>query len=116
MLCNRKDSATSCQSSMLDKVTIPRFAKLSGYTEDAVRAKIERGVWLEGVVWLRAPDNRILISLQGYDSWAEGLAYAKQGRTRSRSTSATRASAVVSDLDLHRLRRISNTPPDSKQP
>src|SRR6185369_3330703 len=99
-----------------DKVTITRFAELSGYTEDAVRAKIERGVWLEGVVWLRAPDNRILIKISGYDAWAEGQAYAPQVSARSRSTSDTKASAAVSDFASHRRRRISSTPPDSKQP
>jgi hypothetical protein len=101
---------------MLDKVTIPRFAELSGYTEEAVRAKIERGVWLEGVVWLRAPDNRILISIQGYDAWAEGQAFAPQATSRSRSTSVTKASAAVSDFASHRRRKTSSTPPDSRQP
>lgn len=101
---------------MLDKVTIPRFVELSGYTEEAVHKKIERGVWLQDREYVRAPDGRILISLQGFDKWAEGQASAPQAHGRSKSTSVTKASAVVSDFDSHRRRRTSSTPPDSKQP
>ena len=51
-------------------VTIKLFSKISGYTENAIRTKISRGVWLEGQVWVRAPDGRQLISLNGYEKWA----------------------------------------------
>lgn len=57
---------------MLRHVTIPRFAQDAGYTEKAVRRKIESGVWLEGVVWVKAPDGRILIDVEGYESWVKG--------------------------------------------
>lgn len=57
---------------MLRHVTIERFAELSGYTPDAVRSKIKRGDWLEGTVWTKAPDGRILIDLEGYERWATG--------------------------------------------
>lgn len=56
-------------------VTIPKFEELSGYSADAIRTKISRGVWLEDRVWKRAPDNRILIDIEGYELWAEDLAY-----------------------------------------
>lgn len=57
---------------MLRHVTIAKFAAESGYTEDAIRAKIKNGVWLEGVVWVKAPDGRILISIEGYETWVQG--------------------------------------------
>ena len=57
---------------MLRYVTIPKFYEMSGYTEDAIRAKIKGGVWLEGVVWKKAPDGRILINPEGYEKWVEG--------------------------------------------
>ena len=41
-----------------------------GYTPDAVRSKIKRGDWLEGEVWIKAPDVRILIDCEGYEKWA----------------------------------------------
>jgi hypothetical protein len=53
-------------------VTIPKFSTDSGYTEDAIRTKIKNGVWLEGQVWMKAPDGRILIIIEGYERWAEG--------------------------------------------
>lgn len=57
---------------MLRFVTIEKFCAESGYTPDAVRTKIQRGVWLEGAVWIKAPDGRILIDTEGYERWASG--------------------------------------------
>ena len=54
-------------------VTIDRFSYLSGYSPDAVRSKIKRGDWLEGQVFIKAPDGRILISTEGYERWVQGL-------------------------------------------
>ena len=51
---------------MLRFVTIGKFSAESGYTEGAVRAKIDRGDWLEGEVYVRAPDGRILIDTEGF--------------------------------------------------
>lgn len=87
---------------MLDKVTIPRFAELSGYTEKAIRAKIDRGDWPEGV-YIRAPDDRILISIRGYEEWAEGRACALLVPRQSSSTSAGRGN--VTDLASASRRR-----------
>lgn len=57
---------------MLRHVTIPKFSDDSGYTEKAIRRKIESGVWLEGEVWIKAPDGHILIDREGFDAWATG--------------------------------------------
>jgi hypothetical protein len=57
---------------MLRYVTIGKFAAESGYTEEAIRAKIKNGVWLHGSVWIKAPDGRNLIDIQGYERWVEG--------------------------------------------
>jgi hypothetical protein len=54
---------------MLRWVTIKKFSEMSGYTANAVRSKITRGDWLEGHLWIKAPDGRILIDLVGYESW-----------------------------------------------
>jgi len=45
---------------------------LTGYTVKAMERKIERGDWVEGKVWKRAPDGRIVIDLSGYQQWVEG--------------------------------------------
>jgi hypothetical protein len=47
--------------------------RITGYTVKAMERKIERGDWLEGKVWIRAPDGRVLIDLVGYHKWVEGL-------------------------------------------
>lgn len=53
-------------------MTVAKFAVESGYSEEPIRAKIKNGVWLEGMVWKRAPDGRVLISTEGYERWVEG--------------------------------------------
>lgn len=53
-------------------LTVAKFSVESGYSEEAIRAKIKNGVWLEGMVWKRAPDGRVLISTEGYERWVEG--------------------------------------------
>lgn len=50
-------------------LTIRKFANESGYTEAAIRAKIADGTWTEDQVWRRAPDNRILIDVYGFEEW-----------------------------------------------
>lgn len=52
-------------------VRLPRFEQLTGYTQKAVRRKIEAGVWLEGREYRRAPDGRIMVDLEGYKKWVE---------------------------------------------
>jgi hypothetical protein len=54
---------------MVRFVTVEKFATMSGYTPDAIRSKIKRGDWLEGKVWIKAPDGRILIDTNGYEEW-----------------------------------------------
>jgi hypothetical protein len=53
-------------------VTINKAAELSGYSPKAIRRKQARGIWLEGDIWVKAPDGRILISIEGIERWAEG--------------------------------------------
>ena len=53
-------------------VLLQRFGELTGYTVDAINAKIKRGQWLQGELWVKAPDGRILIDLIGYTEWAAG--------------------------------------------
>ena len=51
-------------------VRIPKFCEDTGYTKGAVETKIARGVWLQGKEYLRAPDNCVLIDMEGYNRWA----------------------------------------------
>ncbi len=56
----------------LQYVLIPLFSELTGYSEKAIRCKIQEGVWLEGKHYRRAPDGRITMDIQAYYSWVEG--------------------------------------------
>ena len=42
------------------------------YAEPAIRTKIARGEKLEGRVWIKGPDGRILVDVEGYEVWATG--------------------------------------------
>jgi len=46
--------------------------EMTGYTIKAMQRKIERGEWVEGKVWIRAPDGRVLISIPDFEKWVEG--------------------------------------------
>lgn len=55
-------------------VQIPLAAIITGYTEKAIRRKIEEGIWIEGREYRKAPDGHILISIEGYRKWVEQAA------------------------------------------
>jgi hypothetical protein len=53
-------------------VLIAKIQELIGYTDDAVRAKIKRGVWLKGIHWTIAPDGRLAFNVEAIQKWIEG--------------------------------------------
>jgi hypothetical protein len=52
-------------------VLLPLANLITGYSVKAMERKIERGDWVEGKVWRRAPDGRILVDLIGFQKWVE---------------------------------------------
>jgi hypothetical protein len=62
-------------SMQLEWVLIPVFSQLTGYSEKAVRRKIEDGVWIRGRHYRKAPDGRMTMNIQCYYAWAEGKEY-----------------------------------------
>lgn len=54
-------------------VLLPLASAITGYTVKAMERKIERGDWVEGRVYKRAPDGHILLDMLGYQTWVEGL-------------------------------------------
>jgi hypothetical protein len=63
--------------------------KLTGYTVKAMEQKIDSGVWLEGVVWMRAPDGKRHIIMEGYHKWVETGQGSSPAKRRSKSASQT---------------------------
>ena len=55
-------------------VTEALMAEITGYTIEAIRSKRKNGVWLEGKLWKKAPDGRVLYSPSGYEQWVEEAA------------------------------------------
>lgn len=53
-------------------ITIQKLSELSGYTVPALRMKMERGVFIEGVHYKRAPDGRIHFNIKAYEAWVNG--------------------------------------------
>jgi hypothetical protein len=72
-------------------VTIPLAAQVTGFTEKAIRRKIEEGVWLEGREFVKAPDGHILISIKGYSQWVEKGWVSRSANDPSASHSPLRA-------------------------
>src|SRR5690606_41248976 len=77
-------------------LTIRKFALETGYSEDAIRTKIRDGVWPETDVWVKAPDGRVLVDVEGYNEWASStMVFGRPRRRQSRSTSAIAGCAAA---------------------
>jgi hypothetical protein len=72
-----------------------KFCAESGYTEKAVRRKIQDGIWIEGQQWRKAPDGHVMIDIEGYERWVEGQrVLSNLSSPPSVSSSRTRARAA----------------------
>jgi hypothetical protein len=76
--------------------TIKQFSAESGYSEAAIRTKVHDGTWPEGLVYMRAPDGRVLISVEGYASWVESAEYGRPQRVALKSVSCSTARNAAS--------------------
>jgi len=52
-------------------VLLRKAAEITGYSVKAIERKIERGQWVEGREWVKAPDGRRLVSIKGYEQWVQ---------------------------------------------
>ena len=86
---------------MLDYLTIGKYSLESGYSEKAIRSKINDGVWQENHEWLKAPDGRNLIIVEGVNLWVEaGLASKPRLKVASKSPSCLKATGVAKESNL----------------
>lgn len=53
-------------------VLVPVFCSITGYTDKAVRRKIEDGIWRQGTHYRKAPDGHVTMDMQAYYKWVEG--------------------------------------------
>ena len=52
-------------------VLLPLFCFLTGYSEKAVRRKIEDGIWKQNVHFRKSPDGHIQLDMLSYYAWVE---------------------------------------------
>jgi hypothetical protein len=52
-------------------VKLKKYCELSGDTEDAVHAKVRRGIWVKGVQIKAAGDNALWVNTEEVDKWVE---------------------------------------------
>lgn len=64
-------------------VTIVLASVKTGYSEKAIRRKIEDGVWIEGREYVRAPDGHIMIDMEGMEKWVVKGAASKSAKLAS---------------------------------
>ena len=50
---------------------VKMFSEYSGYTVKAINNKIDNGIWKQGSLWKKAPDNRRIINTLEYEKWQE---------------------------------------------
>jgi hypothetical protein len=65
-----KESSMGNMAIRIEWVLLPLFCALTGYTEKAVRRKIEDGVWLQGKHYKKVC-GRIHMSMEAYRQWVE---------------------------------------------
>ena len=56
-----------------DSVRIPVAAARLGYTVKAIERKIQSGVWLQGVHWVKAPDGHLFVDMASVRNWIKGV-------------------------------------------
>ncbi|MFZ2542126.1 MAG: hypothetical protein WAW75_10205 [Gallionella sp.] len=68
---------------MMPLITLQKLAVESGYTEDALRSKIARGEFAEGIHYIKSPDGRIHFIVEEYLKWVESSHTGKVSKSRS---------------------------------
>lgn len=54
---------------MVQLVTIKKYSEISGYSEEAIRQKIKKGVWLFGDHVFKGPDGRLMLKVEAIEKW-----------------------------------------------
>lgn len=53
-------------------VTIKKFAEMSGFSEEAIRQYLKKGIWVKDYHWVKSPNGRILIVVKAVNQWIAG--------------------------------------------
>ena len=86
---------------MFEYPTVDKFSAESGYSEKAIRAKMSDGTWQEDQQWIKAPDGRVLIIVEGIKQWVEaGLGSKQRLKVVSKSPSCLKVKGAGKGLSL----------------
>lgn len=70
--CSTVNKVSRAMGSQIETILIKAFCDKTGYTDKAVRRKIESGIWREGEMYVKSPDGHIHIIVEAYNRWVKG--------------------------------------------
>lgn len=53
----------------MELVTIKKFSEITGYSEEAIRQKLKKGIWRFREHAYKGPDGRIMINVNSIYEW-----------------------------------------------
>lgn len=53
-------------------VTTKKLAEMTGYTEEAIRMKVKKGIWQRNIHYYKAPDNKLMFVVEVVHKWIKG--------------------------------------------
>jgi hypothetical protein len=53
-------------------ITVKMCSETFGFSENAIRANIKKGVWRIKLHWIKAPNGRVMINPESVEKWIEG--------------------------------------------
>ena len=54
---------------MVKFITVKKYAELTGYSEEAIRQKTKKGIWILNKEVTKAPDGRLMINIEEVEAW-----------------------------------------------
>ena len=63
----------------MELVTIKKFSENSGYSEEAIRQKLKKGIWRFREHAYKGPDGRIMINVKSIYEWIKSTTEASNG-------------------------------------
>lgn len=53
-------------------VTTNKLSELFGYSQEAIRMKVKKGVWISNEHYYKAPDGRLMFAVEVIHQWIKG--------------------------------------------
>ena len=53
-------------------VTTNKLSEMTGYSKEAIRMKVKKGVWIKQQHYLKAPDGKLIFIVEMIYQWMRG--------------------------------------------